>query len=149
MNVQKIRKTLFWGVRLDPCTVFCNEEIKHVLNRYPQVVPLKNLHVTLLYVGRMTDSREDVIMPFKYRMCTIVCTSIGFNDDAIVLRVESLRYDDDDDQSIIDPERIYHVTLALRESIKAKDSIKVLNGEGFEMKLASPITLSGPIIAYK
>lgn len=63
-----------------------------------------------------------------------------------MLRVNSLSCDGD--QNIIDPDRIYHVTLASRVSVKAKDSIKVLCGEGVDMELANPITLSGPI-AYK
>lgn len=146
MDVKKIRKTLFWGVKLDPQSVFCNDEIKDILRNYPNVTALKHLHVTLLYVGRKTDPNEDLFMPFKYKICTIVCNSIGFNDDAIALRVVSLRYNDED-QCIIDPDRVYHVTLALRESVKAKDSINVFLCN--ETQLSNPITLSGPIIAYK
>ena len=71
MDVKKIRKTLFWGVKLDPQSVFCNDEIKDILRNYPNVTALKHLHVTLLYVGRKTDPNEDLFMPFKYKICKL------------------------------------------------------------------------------
>jgi 2'-5' RNA ligase len=67
INVKKIHETLFWGVKLDPSNVFCNDEIKHVFNRHPHVIPLKNLHITLLYVGRTTNPNKDIITPFNYK----------------------------------------------------------------------------------
>jgi hypothetical protein len=145
---KKIKSTLFWGVKIEPLSVFSNDEIQDVLKKYPKVIPLKNIHVTLLYVGRKSNSDEDKIIPFKYNQCHVICKSICFNDDAVVLRIDSLRYDGED-QSIIDPNRPYHITLALRESVKAKDSIKAMTSEGTELQLMNPIAISGTILCYK
>lgn len=147
MSIAKKKTTLFWGVEIEPAIVFGNREIQDLLKTYPKVIPLKNLHVTLLYVGRKCNPDEEKMIPFKHRQCLVVCKSVGFNDDAIVLRVDSLSYDDDD-QSIIDPKRLYHITLALRDTIKAKDSIKALMGEGTELELTNPMMLSGRILRF-
>lgn len=66
---KKPKKTLYWGVSLDAETTMNHPPIRKLLDDNPELVPLKKIHSTLLYVGRKNNENErvflDIIAPRK------------------------------------------------------------------------------------
>ena len=143
---KKERKTLFWGVHVDPQLVLGQALVKDSLEKNPQLIPLKKMHSTLLYVGRKDNDQEAVYMDLIDRECRLTVTSFGCSPNALALKVDSIVFVDNGD-AVKSFNTIQHVTVALAEGTKAVDSIKSFD-EGTVEKLDKPLILEGKLTRY-
>jgi hypothetical protein len=153
---KKANMTSYWGVAL-PNHVYENEVLKKFLSENSQLVPLKNIHSTLLFVGKREDERELVYDGFEGIECTLTIDSFGYSDKALALQVESITYLDDGTETHVPSFPNHgkqHVTLALKEKVLAKDSVKVLlptdeEGNGGTVVSFEPkLVLTGTVKRY-
>lgn len=130
----KKNKTLYWGVSLSN-DIYENDIIKTFLSEHTDLIPLpkakppKNIHTTLLFVGKKEDERELVYDGLEGTECTVTVDAYGYSDNALALQVESITYLKDGtvtDLPSFPNHGKQHVTLALKEKVMAKDSVKVL-----------------------
>lgn len=143
----KKQMTSYWGISLTN-DIFQNNQIKQILENNAQLIPLEKIHSTLLYVGKKENENETQFEPHEKRECTLKITHFGHTDKAMALRVESITFDDD--SSVPSFAEIQHVTLALRNDTKAKDSVETLKGgdDASLVKFDEPIILKGAIKRY-
>lgn len=126
---QRKRATLYWGIELQPEDIFENEIIKSVLETNKELIPLKRIHSTLLFVGKRNDVREEVFYPLENKTCTLTINAYGISCNALSLRVSSIVYDNELIMHSY-PNKQQHITLALKPGVPAKDSVLTLVGEG-------------------
>ena len=143
---KKERKTLFWAVHVDPQLVLDQPLVKDSLEKNPQLIPLKKMHSTLLYVGRKDNDQEAVYIDLIDRECRLTVTSFGCSQNALALKVDSIVFVDTGD-AVKSFNAIQHVTVALSEGTKAVDSIKSFD-EGTVEKLDKPLILEGKLTRY-
>lgn len=148
---KKQRKTLYWGIK------FPQETVDTILN-FPQIteslvdknlIPLKEMHTTLLYVGRKDDPREDDFVKYKNKLCKITVTGHGVSENAIALRVDKMEFTDETIVTEVVPSfaTVQHVTVALSSGTKAVDSIKSFS-EGTVIEYSEPLVLFGSVWRY-
>jgi hypothetical protein len=168
-KVDKRQWTAYWGLSLGP-EVLQNPEIQAALQSQPGLKPLARIHSTLLYVGKKVANHpdEEIYRPHEGRRCILHISSFGCTGDALSLKVDNLSFEDVDDltikvgsMSITDavahdavahdavvtelvPSHAIqqHVTIALKDGVKAVDSPK-----SFEhlQELSKPLQLVGTI----
>ena len=144
---KKVKKTLFWGVSLKTEPVHSHKLVAECLASNPQLVPLKSIHSTLLYVGRKDNTNEPVYEAHVLKKCQVVISGHGFSANALALKVDSITFMDD---GVIVPSfaELQHVTLALYADTKAVDSVKTLQGEGSIVTYDEPFVLEGTLRRY-
>lgn len=142
--------TAYWGISLST-SILEHSEIKRILEENPQLIPLKNIHSTLLYVGKKEDDREKNYIMLESVLCNLTITSIGISEKAMALKVDKIVYTNDDNiekELISFPNQQQHITLALKQGIKPVDSVKTLLGEGTIIILTEPLIIQGYIKRY-
>ena len=142
--------TAYWGISLS-INILEHNEIKRILEENPQLIPLKNIHSTLLYVGKKEDDREKNYIMLEGVLCNLTITSIGVSEKAMALKVDKIVYTNDDNiekELISFPNQQQHITLALKQGIKPVDSVKTLLGEGTIIILTEPLIIQGYIKRY-
>ena len=133
LSEKQIKKNLtsYWGISLTDDTrnnILNNCQIKQILDNNVGLIPLLKIHSTLLYVGKKVNEDEAKFLPFENKECVLVISEFGYSDDSIALKVDSLNLSSDN--TIIPSfSETQHITLALRQTIMAKDSVKSINGE--------------------
>lgn len=140
---KKERKTLFWGVGLDTKKVKEYEPIKKFLEEHEELIPLRSVHTTLLYVGRVDNEDEELYIPFRYKKCVLTIGGYGYSEKAVALKVESIKFDDDSNVPTF--AETQHITVALAKDIKAVESVKTLRGEGEMVEFDMVLELEGKI----
>lgn len=142
--------TAYWGISLST-NILEHNEIKRILEENPQLIPLKNIHSTLLYVGKKEDDREKNYIMLEGVLCNLTITGIGISEKAMALKVDKIVYTNDDkiEKELISfPNQQQHITLALKQGIKPVDSVKTLLGEGTIIILVEPLIIQGYIKRY-
>ena len=142
--------TAYWGISLS-INILEHNEIKRILEENPQLIPLKNIHSTLLYVGKKEDDREKNYIMLEGVLCNLTITEIGVSEKAMALKVNKIIYINDDkiEKELISfPNQQQHITLALKQGIKPVDSVKTLLGEGTIIILTKPLIIQGHIKRY-
>ena len=137
LSSKQIKKNLtsYWGIALSDDTrnfIFNNLQIKEILNNNHNLIPLLKIHSTLLYVGKKLNEDEAKFLPFENKECVLIVNEVGYSNDSMALKVESINLEKgliEDNNTIPSFAETQHVTLALRTSVMAKDSVKSVNGE--------------------
>ena len=144
---KKERKTLFWGVRVNPEVVLNHSLIKETLEKNPQLVPLKKMHSTLLFVGRKENPDEEIYLPDISKECKMVISGHGWSPNALTLRVDCITFMENN--SLVKSFALQqHITVALAEGTKAVDSVKTLMGDGEFLPYVEPLILEGKLLKY-
>jgi len=126
-KVNKKNLTAYWGIHVELNEVLQIEEIKTALTSKPNLKPLQKIHSTLLYVGKKEGNANEVIFgPLENKECELSVTSFGLSDNALCVKVTSVTYLNENNESQYMPSFAtqQHITLALNNSVKAVDSIK-------------------------
>ena len=147
---KKPLKTVYWGIEVDIATILAHEPVAKSLTENPQLVPLKKMHTTLLFVGRKEDERDKLFLPYKDQMCQISVNAHGLSQDALALRVSKLEFVDDTikgDAVPAYPNIAQHVTVALKDGVKAVESVKSF-AEGVMVDYDSDLVLTGKLTQY-
>ncbi len=84
---KKTKKNLtsYWAVELDTSIFQECDEIKQFLITNPNIVQLKAIHSTLLYVGKKENTNESVFVPLENKECTLEIEGYGYSDDAALI----------------------------------------------------------------
>lgn len=138
------KSTLYWAINLDLKQVL--ESVEHVFETSPQLVPNKEVHTTLLFVGRKENSNEQELLVHKDKQCTIIVDAYGLSNDALCLRVSSMVFSDTKEPVPSFQTVTQHVTVALAKGVKAVDSVKALNN--MTVGFVSPVTFNGVLKQY-
>ncbi len=109
-----MEETAFWGVEI---TSFIQSNIS-------DLIPLKSIHSTLLYVTPKTKSKEVVFKSLEGIFCDIYITGCRYSEFAMIFLVDSI-VRKDNNETIPSFSKLQHITLALKEGIKARDSVKL------------------------
>jgi 2'-5' RNA ligase len=152
---KKQRKTLYWCIELDAEIIKNHDLIKKSLEENSEeLTPLKQMHTTLLYVGRKDDERENVFEEHKQKLCNVTISGHGVSTDAIALKVSKLEFAPNNElNNIINITDkvptfavVQHVTVALnnKKGVKAMDSIKAFE-EGVFIPYDNEFVVTGKI----
>ena len=141
---KKVRKTSFWGVEVDRPMVHANPMVAECLTNNPELVPLKNIHTTLLFVGGKDNNDEQQFFQYMSKKCTVVVSGHGYNKNALALRVESVKFVESG-ENVPSYATIQHITIALAKNVMAVDSVKTLQGEGTIVDYDTPLILEGEL----
>ena len=147
---KKPLKTVYWGIEVNIAPILAHEPVAISLTENPQLVPLKKMHTTLLFVGRKEDERDKLFLPYKDQMCQISVNAHGLSQDALALRVSKLEFVDDTikgDAVPAYPNIAQHVTVALKDGVKAVESVKSF-AEGVMVDYDSDLVLTGKLTQY-
>lgn len=144
---KKVKKTLFWGVQLKADQAREHSLIKECLEKNPELIPLKSIHTTLLYVGRKENPDEAVYADKKFKKCSVKICGHGYSENAMALDVVEVKFIDDD--TMVPSFAVkQHVTMALKKGVQAVDSVKTLLGEGTLVTYDEPLILQGTLFCY-
>ena len=128
-SLKKKKLTLYWGVEIN----YKYEDLKNLNEDFYtkteclQLIPLKKMHSTLLFVGKKENPNEEVFKPYEGKECKLIIDAFGYSDNALALRVKSIKIDDNDVPTFATQQ---HITVALKTGIQAKDSVLTLTGQG-------------------
>lgn len=154
-KVSKKNLTAFWGISVDKDIILQNEQVKKCLSENPELIVLtKPVHTTLLYVGKKPDNPDELkFIPLEKKKCTVIVNGFGYSKDALALRVTKMTYNDEElkeyEKDVPTNATIQHITLALKEGILAKDSVKTLTeSSGIIVTFDIPLILVGEIKRY-
>lgn len=136
-------KTLYWAVDIDN---FNNDEINNFLKNKEHLIPLKKIHSTLLFVGKKDNDDEKVFINHNEKKCSILVSEFGYSNDALCIKVDEILFENNEKVPSFAVQQ--HITFALREGIKAKDSVKALLGEGTIKQLEIPVMITGYVKKY-
>lgn len=146
---KKNRKNLtaYWGISLNR-EIFDHPQIKTHLTAKPHLIGLEHIHSTLLYVGKKDDNPHEIYYhPHEGKDCLLTVTQLGCSDDAMALKIDKIQFADDANETHVPSHATQqHVTLALKQGIKAVDSIKCFNHK--MIQLSEPIVIKGHIKRY-
>jgi len=140
MDMDQKRKTLFWAIELD---------VGKILDTMSQFIsdnltPLKEMHSTLLFVGKKMDPREEKYFAIEGQLCELAITQFGKTDNAIALKVDSII--SATDRTLIPSDNtIQHITVALAEGVKPVNSVESFSNM---IVLDKPLFLSGKVKRY-
>ena len=137
-NKSKKNKTLYWGIEINN---FNNEEINEFIKDKTHLILLKKIHSTLLFVGKKDNDDEKIFYEYEGQNCMMLISEFGYSNDALSIKVDSIVLSNSKNVPTFATQQ--HITFALRESVKAVDSVKTLLGEGTIIKLNNPVIIHG------
>ena len=143
---KKPRKTLFWGINLDTNLVMNHPPIKDFLDNHSELIPLKSIHSTLLYVGRKENEDEKIFEEHQGKICQLEISGYGYSENALALKVNNITFGDD--EKVPSFAETQHITIALSERTKAIDSVKTLQGEGEVIEFEQSFIIEGRLWRY-
>ena len=111
-------ETKFWGVDLG-----VNMLKPPVPDEY-KLIPLKFIHSTLLFAMPRNKSKEKMLAPLENLTCDVYILGYRYSKSAAIMIVEKI-VAENTDEIIPSFSNFQHITLALREGFKAKDSVKL------------------------
>jgi hypothetical protein len=164
------RSVVYWAVALDLKKILENNDIKKFLDEHQDLIMLKEVHSTLLFVGRkkktanttnttnLTDlvadlgnlqvsNTQEPYMKLDGKECQLVVKQFGYSANAMALEVKEIKMCEDDTSCPTNAVK-QHVTMALSNGTKAVDSVKTLLGEGTIHTLTTPLLLTGTIKGF-
>ena len=147
---KKKNLTAYWGVDLD-MSILDKIEIKEFLESNPLLIKNKKIHCTLLYVGKKESNiNEEKFKDLEGKEVFVNITGFGHSENAMALQVDLVSYVNNDNEIIIVPffGVQKHITVALKEGVKAVDSVKTLLGEGAVINFDSEYIVKGNIKRY-
>lgn len=109
-----MEESAFWGMEITP----------FVQSNVLGLIPLKSIHSTLLYITPRTKSKEGIFKPLEGIVCNVYIYGYRYSEFAMIFLVDKITRKDNDDV-IPSFSKVQHITLALKEGIKARDSIKL------------------------
>ncbi len=125
--------------------VMSDSIIKDCLNSNSNLIPFKKIHSTMLFVGGKDTNDEEYYFSNQNRKCIIEIDGHGYSNNALALRVKSVKFSDDNtDVKTFAIKQ--HVTVALAKNIKAVDSVKTLLGEGTIIDYEKPLIVEGILL---
>lgn len=146
------KKTLYWGIDIS------NESItpilkKHNIDDYVNInkMNLKNeFHATLLFIKKDNLHEEEKYKKLEGTACKLEISVLGKTPNAVAARIDKMTYNLDNDEIDVpsDQKLVNHITIALGNGTKAKDSIFSLQDEINLTNLPETITLYGTIRRY-
>jgi hypothetical protein len=139
-------QTAYWGIQLDN-KIFEHEEVQLRLNAYLTLCPLKDIHSTLLYVGKRSSEKEQTFIDLEHNVCKLVIDGIGVNSKAMALSVKSIKMLSSETDVPTYAEK-QHITLALDEHTQPRHSVLTLNDKSTFTLLANEIEIYGKIRRY-
>ena len=150
---KKLRETMYWAVEVDLNIVLAHEPVKKTLDANPQLLPLKKMHSTLLFVGgdkKITDelrTNEEVYMTDMGKECQLTVSGHGHSPNAMALKVDSVNFVETNN-AVKSYSAQQHVTVALAKDIKAVDSVKTLTEKDSSEFVAydKPLVLKGKLV---
>ena len=129
---------VYWGVELSN-DLFEIPEIKHFLKNHKNLISLPKIHSTLIYNNTSYDEYYSL---YENKECTLIVPSYAYSYDALVLNVESVKYNN---KNINTHNIKQHITLALKKNISPVESIKTLLGQGTIVNFKFPLIIYGKI----
>jgi len=147
---KKKNLTAYWGVDLD-MSILDKTEIKEFLELNPLLIKNKKIHCTLLYVGKKEGNvDEEKFKDLEGKEVFVNITGFGHSENAMALQVDLVSYVNDSNEIIVVPffGVQKHITVALKEGVKAVDSVKTLLGEGTVNNFDSEYIVKGNIKRY-
>jgi hypothetical protein len=147
---KKKNLTAYWGVDLD-MNILDKEEIKDFLELNPLLIKNKKIHCTLLYVGKKEGNiNEEKFKDLEGKEVFVNITGFGYSKNAMALQVDLVSYVNDNSE--IESVSFFgiqkHITVALKEGVKAVDSVKTLLGEGTLNVFKNEYIVKGGIKRY-
>lgn len=153
-NLKKTKKfmTAYWGIQLNSNNILDIPLVATLLRENSHMKKNEKFHITLLYVGKKEDVRENIYIPIEHKNCQIVIDRIGFSKKAIAIGVKSIKFIEDDEYTVSDDVPTFaiqhHITVALSDGTKAVDSVKTLLGEGKIIRLNKNIAIRGRLTRF-
>lgn len=147
---KKKNLTAYWGVDLD-MSILDKKEIKEFLELNPLLIKNKKIHCTLLYVGKKEGNvDEEKFKDLEGKEVFVNITGFGHSENAMALQVDLVSYVNDSNEIIVVPffGVQKHITVALKEGVKAVDSVKTLLGEGTVINFDNEYIVKGSIKRY-
>lgn len=141
---KKVKRTSFWGVELDATVIKSHPSVAQTLENNTELVPLKAMHTTLLFVGGKECPDETQFHDHLSKKCVVTVSGHGFSGDAIALKVGSIKFVDDG-ETVPTFATTPHVTVALAKNVKAVDSVKTLESNEHFVQYDEPFVLHGEI----
>ncbi len=126
-NKKKVRLPVYWAIELDN-GVFQNPQLKEYLDAHPDLIPLKKIHSTLLYVGKKHGEMADKIAEISQhegKKCTLEVDGFGYSERACALSIMKMTLDDNTVMPSY-PNKHQHVTVALKTGTAAVESVETL-----------------------
>jgi hypothetical protein len=145
-SIREVKKnaTSYWGVELEPNIIQQSESVRLCFEQHPEIIPLKKIHSTLLYVGKKQNDNEEVFRHIEGILCDIIIDGYGFSDNAIAYKVNSINYVNNSEvKQVPSFATIQHITLGLKKGVHAVESVKVLSSEGTYNEFQEKILVKG------
>jgi hypothetical protein len=159
----KQKQVVYWAVDLDINQILQNQQIKNFLDNHSELIQLKKVHSTLFFVGKKkkTDKTdvseimgdmnlsdpEEPYIKLNGKECELIINGFGHSENAMALNVQSIKIIEDGTDCPSNAIQ-QHVTIALKNGIKAVESVKTLTGEGTFEELSSLIVLNGNVKGF-
>lgn len=141
----KEKSTLYWAIHI-PELATVLDLVSLALSNNSDLIPNKEVHTTLLFVGRKPNEDEKVFLPNKDKSCNVMVSGYGITEDALSLRVESMVFTD----SLVPVPTFQtvtqHITVALSKGTKAVDSYKAIDTNF--VPFPNLVTLTGTLKQY-
>ena len=143
---KKERKIVYYAVHIEN-ELF--EKFEDVLKENDKLIKLEKIHSTLIFFKKhdpsLYEECKNYYSKFENMQVIVDIVGYGISENAFALDVSSIKCDDEEIKSYAIKQ---HITMALRESIKAFESVKTLLGEGTVVKLDEPLKITGFIKPY-
>jgi hypothetical protein len=136
--------TVYWGIELNQ-DLFDHPDLIGSLVNHPQLIPLKHIHSTLLYVGKKENNPlEEIFRPLEQQDCYLILSHYGCSDEAMTIIVDQMTYKNGTEVKNV-PSYVpqQHITLALKPGVKPIDSVNCLQQSMLSLK--APIEVRGHI----
>lgn len=142
------KKTLYWGIKLSIDQIVSSyDPIKDALTSNPDLKQNKEMHTTLLFVGRKDNPDEEQYKEHIGKKCTVTIGGHGISSVALCLHVIGMVFTETNTPVPSCQQVKQHVTVALKEGTKAVDSVKALD-EGTYVEYTQPLQLDGVLYQY-
>ena len=141
------KKTLYWGIKLSIDQIVSYDPIKDALTLNSDLKQNKEMHTTLLFVGRKDNPDEEQYKDHVGKKCTVTIGGHGISSVALCLHVTGMVFTETNMPVPSCQQVKQHVTVALKEGTKAVDSVKALD-EGTYVEYTQPLQLDGVLYQY-
>lgn len=115
------------------------------------LIPLSTIHSTLLYITSKNKNHSHIFEKLEAIKCKTTISGYCYSNDAIVMKVSNITYINDKNVHTIvpffPPTKKQHITLALSEGTRAKDSIRCFSN-GTKIEFKTPLIVFGYIKRY-
>lgn len=143
---KKERKIVYYAVSIEN-ELF--EKFENVLKENDKLIKLEKIHSTLIFFKNhdpsLYEECKTYYSKFENIQVNIDIVGYGISENAFALDVSGIQCGDEEIKTYAIKQ---HITMALKENIKAVESVKTLLGEGTVVKLDEPLKITGFIKPY-